>query len=313
MATSEKSVMVVIRASRPSFRNNHDKVAFAVHASFLAAGFVLTGTGPPAFAEDSLSSTSTEEVGIDHWNELEDEYAFLYVNPEKGNKKVLVKCLVMGDKLMVDVLSDGGNELFHLDIAVGEFVSENPGSDYNSQYKNLGKLVGSLESEVLSKLNGLSAGGSTSGDSRSRVAEGQNRNVHEPRSSEENPAGFVLPPVNPVGGSDLFPGGGAGVYPTRGGFGGGSMLVGPEDPSWFGRRGGFSGIPGSGGPNVPPGARFDPYGPPDVPGFGPGQFGRFPRGPMPGSRPDPDLQPGLGGRRIHPDLEQPGTGDFDYI
>ena len=57
-----------------------------------------------------------DEVGIDHWNELDDEYAFLYVNPEKGNKKVLVKCLVMGDKLMVDALGDGASEPVHIDI-----------------------------------------------------------------------------------------------------------------------------------------------------------------------------------------------------
>ncbi|GKV14465.1 hypothetical protein SLEP1_g25345 [Rubroshorea leprosula] len=35
---NEKSVMAVIRAARPSFRNNHDKIAFAIHASFLASG-----------------------------------------------------------------------------------------------------------------------------------------------------------------------------------------------------------------------------------------------------------------------------------
>ncbi|KAJ8444070.1 hypothetical protein Cgig2_030927 [Carnegiea gigantea] len=325
MATSEKSVLAVIRASRPSFRNNHDKVAFAVHASFLAAGFVLTATGPPAFAENALSSSaSTDEVGIDHWNELDDEYAFLYVNPER-NKKVLVKCLVMGDKLMVDALSDGASEPVHIDIDVHEFVAENAGNDYNSQYKNLGKLVCRLDKEVLSKLDGSSAGSSNIGGSRLRTTEELNRNVteprnvHEPLNYEENPAGYVLPAVNPVGGSDLFPGAGAGVYPSRGDFGGGSMLVaimleGPEDPRWFGGRGGFSGIPGSGGPNVPPGARFDPYGPPDVPGFGPGpgQFGRFPRGPVPGTGTHPDFQPGRGGR-LHPDLEQPGSGDFDFM
>lgn len=49
---SESSVMAVIRASRPSFRNPHDKVAFAVHASFLAAGFSLIATGTGALSEN---------------------------------------------------------------------------------------------------------------------------------------------------------------------------------------------------------------------------------------------------------------------
>lgn len=55
----EKSVMAVIRAARPSFKNNADKVVFAVHASFLAAGYVLTATGPPAFSDTALYSSST--------------------------------------------------------------------------------------------------------------------------------------------------------------------------------------------------------------------------------------------------------------
>lgn len=57
-----------------------------------------------------------DEVGMDQWNELDDEYAFVYVNPEKGSKKVLVKCLVMNDKLLVDALADGSSEPVHLEI-----------------------------------------------------------------------------------------------------------------------------------------------------------------------------------------------------
>ncbi|XP_074276022.1 putative proteasome inhibitor [Silene latifolia] len=319
MAT-EKAVMVLIRASRPSFRNSHDKVAFVVHASFLYAGFVLTATGPPAFATDVLSSSTSDEVGIEGWNEVEDEYAFVYVNPEKSNKKILLKCLVMGDKLMVDALSDGASEPVHLDINVNECVVETDATDYNAQYKNLGKLVRSLESDVLRRLDGSSGGSHMSSHSSLRSSDEPNRNIDGSESTQGSPAGFVLPPVNPVGGSDLFPSGGAGIYPSRGGFGAGLMLVGPEDPRWFGGGGGpFSHIPGGpgglGGP--PPGARFDPYGPPGVPGFEPGSFGRFPRGPTPQGSTHPDLQPGRGsggpGRRIHPDLEQPGSGGFDFI
>ena len=56
---NEKSVMAVIRAARPTFRNNSDKVAFAVHASFAASGYELVATGPPAFSDSALSSSST--------------------------------------------------------------------------------------------------------------------------------------------------------------------------------------------------------------------------------------------------------------
>lgn len=57
-------------------------------------------------------------MGIDRWNELDDEYAFVYANSEKGpKKKLLVKCLVMNDKLLVDALADGTtSESVHLEI-----------------------------------------------------------------------------------------------------------------------------------------------------------------------------------------------------
>lgn len=53
---------------------------------------------------------------MDQWNELDDEYAFVYTNPDKGSKKVLVKCLAMDDKLLVDALADGASEPVHLEI-----------------------------------------------------------------------------------------------------------------------------------------------------------------------------------------------------
>ncbi|GLU03059.1 hypothetical protein SLE2022_202770 [Rubroshorea leprosula] len=303
---NEKSVMAVIRAARPSFRNNHDKIAFAVHASFLASGYVLTATGRPAFADTALSSSSSsnDEVGIENWNEFEDEYAFVYMNPEKGSKKVLVKCLVMDDKFLVDAVADGGSEPVHLEINIRDYVEENGGAaNYSAHYKNLERLVNSLDKEILSKLDG-SLTASSSGNpvsSKARERSGTNRNeagvrVIEPAGPQPNPSGVILPPLNPFGSSDLFPGPGAGMYPTRGDFGGGSMVLGPNDPRWFG---GSSGEPDllTGQPGVPPGARFDPYGPPGIPGFEPNRFVRKPR------------RPGGG---THPDLEHFGSGS-DFI
>ena len=138
--------MAVIRAARPSFRGQYDKVAFVVHATFLSSGYLLTAAGQRAFSDSAHSSSSTgkfpsiyakfsefrsssrnfvslkipfsvsDEVGMDGWNEVDGEYAFVYANPEKGNKKVLVKCLVMNDVLLVDALADGCSEPLHLEI-----------------------------------------------------------------------------------------------------------------------------------------------------------------------------------------------------
>ncbi|KAL5550231.1 hypothetical protein UlMin_000407 [Ulmus minor] len=320
---NEKSVMAVIRAARPSFRNNHDKVAFALHASFLASGYILTATGSPASADNALSATSTDEVGIDHWNEL-DEYAFVYINPEKGSKKVLVKALALNEKLIVTALADGGSELLHLEINVGDYVDgEQGGNNYSTQFKNLDKLVKSVDKEILSKLDGSSSKAKSSSNAQSlernqglRIS---GEGVPDSSGPQRPPPEFLYPPIHPVGGSDLYPGPGAGMYPPRGDFGGGSMLLGPNDPRWFGGYPGGPGFPG-GQPGIPPGARFDPYGPPGVPGFEPNRFIRHqqrPRGPD-GIHPDLEHYGSGNGQRpgarggIHPDLEHFG-GRSDFI
>ncbi|KAK0585326.1 hypothetical protein LWI29_026888 [Acer saccharum] len=296
MAT-DRSVMALIRALKPSFRNDHDRVAFALHSFFLASGHVSTATGSAACSDTALSSPSTDEVGIDHWNELDDNYAFVYINPENASKKVLVKCLVMSNKLLVDALANGASEPVHLEIDVGDFVGEQQGgANYSAQFKNLEKLVKSLDTEILSKLHGSSK------PSSSETSEASRRNtndttvgISEPTDPQLLPSGVVLPPVYTGGFSDMFPGPPAGMYP-RGDFGGdGGMLVGPGHPMF----GGNDRLPGflGGLPGVPPGARFDPYGPPGVPGFEPNRFVRNPR------------RPGGG---THPDLEHFGGGS-DFI
>ena len=137
---------------------------------------------------------------------------------------------------------------------------------------------------------------------------------------------------------DLLPaglrgvGGGVGEFgwlPRGGGsgesFGGGGSLVGPDHPLFRGRHGGdgddFRFIPGRGPgplpPGVPPGARFDPFGPPGVfpgpPGPPPGWQGGRLGGSAPSTTffgPAPDHLPpppdagfgeaGLGFRESHP-------------
>ncbi|CAH2064190.1 unnamed protein product [Thlaspi arvense] len=291
--TNSTAVMATIKSARPTFRNNHDKVAFAVHASFLASGFDLTATGRPAFANDALSSSPTQEVGIDGWNEFDGEYAFVYTNPAKGSKKVLVKCLAIDDKLLVDALADGETEPPHLEIVVGKYADEPREGNYAAQYKDFGKLVASLKTEILDKLYREEKPSSSRTQSRSETNEDPGYYVQRPvpLGPQIHPSGVIVPPLPGNGRySDLVPGPGAGVFPARGGFGDGSMLVGPGDPRFFPRFGDQPGRMGPPQPGVPPpGARFDPFGP--IPGFEPGRFGRQPPN--------------------HPDLEQfPGGSDF---
>jgi proteasome inhibitor subunit 1 (PI31) len=307
----KKSVMAVIRASRPTFKNDHDKATFAVHATFIAAGYILAAAGPEAFDDSALSSSSTDEVGIDHWNDREDEYAFLYANPDKGFNKILVKCLVLGDKLAIDALANGASELVHLEIKVKDYVNVNGGTNYTDQFKNLENLVENVNEEILNKLYGSEKptssksgaasdlpSSSSSGETREKSRQNP-RGIAEPGVGHYQPrgpmvdpsSGIVVPPIVPFGGDDLFPGPGAGIFPTRGDHGGGSMLFGPNDPRWFSGDPPFA-FPGV-NPGAPPGARFDPFGPPGVPGFEPNRFTRNP--PRRPGEPHPDLQHFAGG------------------
>ncbi|CAI9297606.1 unnamed protein product [Lactuca saligna] len=302
MAT-EQSVLAVIRASRPKFRNSADKIAFAIHSIFLASGYNLNATGPPAFTDDALAATVSDEAEIEGWNEVEDNYAFVYSSPEVASKKVLVKCLTMNNQLLVDALAAGSSNPAHVEIKIDDFIGESDDTKYSSQYKNLGNLVNCINKDVISKLKGSSTASTSNATSSSKQSIQDNDN-DQPRTGPfglqdpYHPSGVVMPPVYPsIGGGDLYPQPGAGMYPTRGGFGDGGMLVGPNDPRFFGGiGGGRMGFPG-GQPGVPPGARFDPFGPPDVPGFEPNRFARNPRRPPGGT---------------HPDLEHFGN-DSDFI
>ncbi|XP_008789764.2 probable proteasome inhibitor isoform X3 [Phoenix dactylifera] len=243
-------VTMVIRNSRPSFRNPHDKIAFAVHASFLSAGFFLTATGKNALSYSP--PIGRKEVGIEGWNELEGSYGFLYSKTEKGQKKnVLVRCLVIGDFLAIYGLKLEGEqkEPFNLQVKVNDYLSDdgNQVNHYGELYKDMKGLVKNLNFGILAKL--------------------------EPKVGSS----IVYPPVPPFVCNDAFSGPGSGFYPERSSSVGGDMLVGPNDPRWFGSgefSGSFGGLPG-----VPPGAHFDPYGPPGVPGFVPGHFARQPQQP----------------------------------
>ena len=95
----------------------------------------------------------------------------------------------------------------------------------------------------------------------------------------------------------LMPGG----FARRGG-----MLVGPDHPVFGGPRGGFD--DGCTPPGVPPGARFDPYGPPlPPPRRGGGAVGgRWPRGIMP---PQPRGGSGVIGGEPQPDHLIPPNSD----
>ncbi|KAI5011906.1 hypothetical protein ZWY2020_024040 [Hordeum vulgare] len=282
---TDAAAMAVVKAARPVFRGAHDGVAFATNAAFLAAGYSLCAVGPAALT-DPLPAVD-DEVGIDGWNSMDNCYAFLYSKEEEGKKKrILVKCLVIDDFLAIDALDLEAQhkEPCNVQINVKDFFSEEQPKNYKDMYKNFAGFINTLNSSLLVELDGKDAAAAQKPDVESSSSINSSENVlRDARTTE--PAGLIYPPVAPFGHDDTFPAPGAGFYPHSGGAGG-SMHVGPNDPRFFPSNpfpAPFGG-PGS----VPPGGRYDPIGPPDVPGFEPSRFVRRSR--HPGGSTHPDLE-----------------------
>ncbi|KAL4324213.1 hypothetical protein GQ457_11G013530 [Hibiscus cannabinus] len=152
----ERSIMADGGVASPFFRNDADKIAFAVHGAFHSSGFFLTAVGLDALADNVIDSKSTNKVGIDNWNQFEDHYAFVYANPLKGCSKVLVKCLVINGKLLVNALARGSSQPVHLEIDIRNYVQENVAGYDLDVYKNFDELMSSLHREIISELYGSS-------------------------------------------------------------------------------------------------------------------------------------------------------------
>ncbi|XP_052114514.1 probable proteasome inhibitor [Arachis duranensis] len=107
----------------------------SVQLSFtLPSSLSATFSPPPAPKPSStaLSHPSTE-VSVENCNQLDQEYVFVYVNPKEVSNKVLVKCLVMNEKLLIDALKEGFSNPAHLEICVRDYTIANESSNYSEQ------------------------------------------------------------------------------------------------------------------------------------------------------------------------------------
>jgi proteasome inhibitor subunit 1 (PI31) len=110
------TVLAIVRAARPVFRQRADALAFALHAALLAEGFVLVAAG--ATAEDEPSADAAlHEAGPDGWDASPDEYAFRYRQESAGSGTVVLKALAASGKLFVDAAgSTPAAEATHLEL-----------------------------------------------------------------------------------------------------------------------------------------------------------------------------------------------------
>ncbi|KAF7035299.1 hypothetical protein CFC21_046209 [Triticum aestivum] len=289
MVTAE-AAMAVVRAARPVFISAHDGIAFAANAAFLADGYSICAAGPAALM-DRLPADEVE-VGFEGWNSMYNCYAFLYSKEEEGRKKcILMECLGIADFLAINArdLEAQHKKPCNVDINVKDFFSEEQIRNYKDLHKNFTDFINILNLSLLAELNGKDAAAAQNPNVESSSSINSSGNVmfENPSTRITVPARLIYPPVAPVDHDDTFAVPDVGFYPHSGGTGG-TMHVGPNDPRFFPTN---PSTPFGDLGSVPPGRRYDPIGPPGVPGLEPSRFVRHSRHSSPS------------GGSTHPDLE----------
>ncbi|ESP03029.1 hypothetical protein LOTGIDRAFT_110935 [Lottia gigantea] len=234
-------------------RNSDDALVPVIHWKIISNGFKCVGKGEQANGQKS-------EVLPAGWNNVENGYVLRYIQMET-NKYFLLKVMKVDEALMVNFTREVDEKTANTTFKTSDYSTGNL-QDYHGAFTNLEEFVRKLKWEILDEFLPTQ-----------KIPERQERFV--PRSSllEEDPlrlgghggpsrsstSGYQQPewmdPEGPfsVGHGDLDP---------LGRMGGGMLM----DP----RRSGpsFGMDPSSGLPArlprgaIPPGARFDPFGPP---------------------------------------------------
>jgi len=256
-----------------NFKSKHDALFILLHSIMESAGFKLVGLGE--------SENLVENKAVpDDWNASQDAWAFRYRH-NKSSMIFLLKALRLGTQLHVHALAVEQDQPLSLELNVPDYVVNDNFSDVENLYRNVENLVEIFAKNVMSKLlpsvQDVSAPAPTAPTRSSPASRPPDPyyppdplRIGPPRTPQY-PQG--LPPFG-TGGEDLYhgPGGGFGFIPggdPYGGvpFGGGGSLIGPHHPGFGIRDPSRPPLPngGRGFPfPPPPGARFDPYGPPGV-------------------------------------------------
>eukprot|EP01027_Heterolobosea_sp_BB2_P027142 GEZU01042378.1.p1 GENE.GEZU01042378.1~~GEZU01042378.1.p1 ORF type:complete len:372 (-),score=29.17 GEZU01042378.1:212-1246(-) len=297
-------------------RNDHDAVVIALHCIMLQDGFRCVGVGeqgPPIELERTRMAPG--------WNASTEAYSFRYKH-HQSSMMFLVKALTLGDTLLVHAMPIETKKTFSIEFDISKYVNPGRFANLDEFFKDLNGLYTLFLQGICRKL--VPKEGYEVPQQQQQTSAQQNRPPQEqPRTQPQRP---YIPPQRPyhddplrigpvyggggfggfgIGDQDLYPAGIPGLGPRAPGLpgAGGGMYVGPRhpgfgpgvnDPFYGGNTGGtMPGMPPRfGGPTlppgaVPPGARFDPFGPPGVgPTPTPGPLPQRPQGP-PGGAPQP--------------------------
>ncbi|KAK1156342.1 proteasome inhibitor PI31 subunit-like [Acipenser oxyrinchus oxyrinchus] len=232
-----------------------DALLCFVHWEMIRNGYKCLGTGDQPGTNDKRS-----ELLPAHWNESSELYTLRYESSD-GKVQLLVKAITVDSSVIFNVMRSGSEEVADMTVSLSDYVNCDHLQDFDRVFKNTEELGGRVQSGILS-----SGPGSRSGSGKGKEpAKSCKKSLQDedpfriPTRTAVRQPGWAQP-MNPfaAGGADLDPFGGrpGGMImdPLRAGFPRSGL-----DPS--------SGIPMRLPPGaVPPGARFDPFGPVGRPG-----------------------------------------------
>jgi len=255
-------------------KTHHDALVLFIHALLLKSGFRLA---------NSLNSSETPTIELpDKWNEG-GVYTFTYKHLQ-SSLTFIIKCLSIEDKLLVHAMTKEDSTVRTLELKVSDYVYDNVElHKYSSLFRDLQRLIGEVKVGIVNKIvPGITKPGYEQTDT-SAVNSNPNPNPNSipnpnPNPNHSNPlflGGYQPQPHGPPrfggGRGDAFPflnPGGPG-FPNPNGHG---NLIGPNHPDFHQPHYPSFNNPNSGFPfnlppgAIPPGARFDPFGPPPPPG-----------------------------------------------
>ncbi|XP_001363933.1 proteasome inhibitor PI31 subunit isoform X1 [Monodelphis domestica] len=255
-------------SAAPGITCPQDALICFVHWELVTHDYRALGTGDQSGPGDKKS-----ELLPPGWNANKELYVLRYESTD-NSRKLLLKAILVDGSMIINALECGSQQVVDLTLNVEDYVNGEHLGDFHRVYKNNKELQTRIASGLVIPIhNNLSKSDSASSSrefppATSREYDPLRIPPHHPHTSRQPPWRDPLGPFA-VGGEDLDPFGGqrGGMIldPLRSGFP--RALI---DPS--------SGLPNRLPPGaVPPGARFDPFGP----------IGTNPSGPGPDHLPPP--------------------------
>lgn len=244
---------VFIKA-RPTLRDAHDCVVFALHSDMIASHFRCIG----------LTEDPDEKADLPlcppGWNTSKDVYCFKYIHPDDNDDMIVIKFVRMDKMLMVHASSRKNNQIHTLTLNANDYVNTPTNlSKHDTILKDTSRLSALFTHNIKSKLTPEKKIEKTPNQTSDPLRIDRKR--YQPPDSLIDPddgfqQGFPFPMAGGDFDRDLNPFPGIGVGPLGGGMGRGGVggnLFGPDRfPQGLGPRP---------GPRRPFQPGYDPMGP----------------------------------------------------